>query len=135
MSHLNRLRGGLIALLLVCSFSAGAIGAAALPALASDVDYHTTCVGHGFVSGSDPNDGSAFSRVESGNCGSSAYRSCDIYNSSGTYLGGQSVSDNYTTCNAWSRDYGNFTECRLYAKVSYPVAFSSHNHTPTNYCP
>lgn len=135
MSYTPRLRGGLVVLLLACAFSIGAIAQTAIPALASDVDYHTTCVGHGFVSGSDPNDGSAFSRVESGNCGTSPYRSCDLYNSSGTRIGGQAVSDNYTTCNAWSRDYGTYTECKLYAKVSYPSAFSSHNHTPTNYCP
>lgn len=134
MSCITRLRGGLVVMLLACAFSVGAIASTAIPALASDVDYHTTCVGHGFVSGSDLNDGSAFSRVESGDCGGSAYRQCDLYNS-GTYVGGHVISDNYTTCNTWSRDYStSFTECRLYAKTAYPSAFASHNHTPSNYC-
>ena len=122
----RRLHGVLLLLVLLCAFSFGAIVKASLA-----LDYHTTCVGHGFVSGSDPNDGSFFSRIDAG-CGST-YRQCKIYNY-GTYIGAESISNDYTVCNNWSRNFGNYTECGSYAKLYFPAAFSEHNHTPNNYC-
>lgn len=96
---------------------------------AQAVEYHTNCVGHGWVAGASHSDGSAFSRVEAG-CDSSI-RTCKLYNY-GTYLGGSSSTT--TLCSAWLRDYGNYTECASYAKVAYPAVFSEHNHTPDDYC-
>lgn len=99
------------------------------PASSPAVEYHTTCVGHGFVAGSSPTDGSFFSRIETG-CGTTA-RTCKIYNW-GTYIGDDTTTT--TTCNAWSNSFGSYTECASYAKLYFPAAFSEHNHTPDNYC-
>ena len=118
---------------LALALSAFAIALCAGTSLAPDsaqaVEYHTTCVGHGFVAGSSPTDGSFFSRVETG-CGSGS-RDCDIYNW-GSFKGGLSTTT--TTCNAWSNNYGSYTECASYAKVNFPGQFSQHNHTPDGYC-
>jgi hypothetical protein len=117
---------GVFLLALLAAFSFGAIVRTAFA-----VDYHTTCVGHGFVSGSDPSDGSFFSRVETG-C-SSTYRTCDIY-TGGVWQGGQTTPNSNTTCNAWSRDFGSLSECNSTAHVYNQGVFSAHVHTPNNYC-
>jgi len=122
-SHLTR---PLLLLLVLAAFSFGAI-----VKVAWATAYHTTCVGHGFVAGADPNDGSFFSRVEAG-CGSTA-RACSLY-TSGILDGGQSVSGTTATCNAWSRDYGSFSECNSTAHVDNPGVFSEHYHVADNYC-
>jgi hypothetical protein len=101
----------------------------ARPAPSPAVEYHTNCVGHGWVAGASPSDGSAFSRIETG-CGSTA-RECKLYNW-GVYLGSQTTTT--TTCNAWLMTYGNYTECASYAKVNFPAQWSEHNHTPDGYC-
>jgi hypothetical protein len=116
----------MVLLAVLCAFSFGAIVKVAL----AD-SYHVTCVGHGFESGGSQTDGSFFSRVETG-CGSS-YRQCAIYNS-GTFIGSQTTPDPFTTCNAWSRDFGGYTECASSAHVSDPIAFSDHVHTAPNWC-
>ncbi|WP_324340303.1 hypothetical protein [Baekduia sp.] len=117
---------GLVLLALVCAFSFGAIVRVAL----AD-NYHTACVGHGFVSGASQSDGSFFSRIEPG-CGST-YRECSIY-VYGSYVGSQSVGDTGTSCNSWSRDFGNFTECASSARVYDPAAFSTHYHNAPGWC-
>lgn len=99
------------------------------PTSGQAVEYHTTCVGHGWVAGSSPSDGSAFSRIETG-CGTTT-RTCDLYNW-GTFKGGMSTST--TLCNVWLPDYCACTECASYAKLTFPAAFSQHNHTPDGYC-
>jgi hypothetical protein len=99
------------------------------PGSSPAVEYHVTCVGHGFVAGSSPSDGSFFSRIETG-CGTTA-RQCKIYNW-GTYVGSDTTTT--TTCNAWSNSFGSYTECASYAKLNFPAAFSEHNHTPDGYC-
>src|ERR1044072_2628432 len=114
----------LLALAVLCAFSFGAI-----VRLAFTDDYHVNCVGHGFINGSSTSDGSFFSRVESG-CGS-GWRTCDIY-VSGWYIGGYTT--NGGTCNAWSRTWGDFTECRSTAHLSFPGVFSEHVHKSSNWC-
>lgn len=121
MSHAAIRALALAAILATCALTA--------PAHSPAVEYHTTCVGHGWVAGSSPSDGSAFSRIETG-CGTTA-RECKLYNW-GVFLGSQITTT--TTCNAWLRDYGNYTECASYAKLNFPAAFSEHNHTPDGYC-
>jgi hypothetical protein len=117
---------GLVLLAVLSAFSFGAIVRVAL----AD-NYHTACVGHGFVSGASQSDGSFFSRIEPG-CGST-YRQCSIY-VSGSYMGAQSVSDTGTSCNAWSRDFGDFTECAGSAHVTDPGVFSNHAHNAPGWC-
>jgi hypothetical protein len=116
----------LVLLTLFCAFSFGAFVHVAFAA-----SYHVTCVGHGFESGSSQTDGSFFSRVEAG-CGST-YRHCAIYTAGG-YVGAQDVFDSTTTCNAWSRDFGNYTECASSAHVADSGVFSDHIHLAPNWC-
>ncbi|MCW2985972.1 MAG: hypothetical protein JWR63_3542 [Conexibacter sp.] len=116
---------GLVLLALICAFSFGAIVKVAL----AD-SYHTTCVGHGFVEGGSTTDGSFFSRVDAG-CGSSS-RSCDIY--SYNVLRGSQTTYGGTMCNAWSRDFGNYTECAGSARTSDPGVFADHFHYAPNWC-
>jgi hypothetical protein len=120
----RRLRGGLVALVLACAFSFGAIVQYAF----AD-DYHVNCVGHGFLHGASQTDGSFFSRVEAG-CGSGS-RSCDLYNW-GSFVGGLTVSG--ATCNAWSRDWGDFTECASTAHTTFQPYFGEHVHKASNWC-
>ena len=124
MEHSRRLTPALLLMTLVCAFSFGAI-----VRLAFANHYHVACVGNGFVHGESTTDGSFFARVESG-CGSSS-RSCDIY-VSGNYIGGLSVGD--ATCNAWSRNFGNYTECLGMARVAFVGVFSQHDHYAHNWC-
>jgi hypothetical protein len=114
----------LLALTLACSFSFGAIVTLAL----AD-DYHTTCVGHGFMHGTSETDGSFYSRVESG-CGGGA-RSCDLY-VSGSFIGGLTVLG--TTCTAWSRNYGDYTECHGTSHTTFSPNFGEHVHKASNWC-
>ena len=120
----RRLRGPLVALVLACSFSFGAIVEFAL----AD-DYHVNCVGHGFLHGASQTDGSFFARVEGG-CGSGS-RSCDIY-TWGSYVGGLTV--NAATCNAWSRDWGDYTECASTSHSTFSPYFGNHVHKASNWC-
>jgi hypothetical protein len=117
---------GLLLLALLCAISFGAIVRVAL----AD-NYHVTCVGHGFVSGASDTDGSFFSRVDAG-CGST-YRECGIY-TSGSFIGSQAVFDSSSLCSAWSRDFGNLSECASSARLTDPAAFSAHNHNAPNWC-
>jgi hypothetical protein len=114
---------GLVLLALLCAVSFGAIVHRALA-----VEYHTACVGHGFVAGGSPTDGSFFSRIDAG-C-SSTWRECAIY-SGGSWIGSQVTPDTSTTCNLWSRDFGNYAECSSSAHVNNPGVFSAHVHSPT----
>jgi hypothetical protein len=116
----------LVLFALFCAFSFGAIVHVAFA-----TSYHVTCVGHGFQSGSSTTDGSFFSRVQAG-CGSTN-RHCAIY-TSGSWVGTQDIFDSTTTCNAWSRDFGNFTECASSAHVSNAGVFSLHTHVAPNWC-
>ena len=104
-------------------------GAAVKAALADH--YHVACVGHGFVHGESTGDGSFFARVEPG-CGSTL-RQCDLY-TNGSFKGGVSVSGTGTTCNAWSRNFGNYSECASTAHVSSSGVFSHHVHKAHNWC-
>jgi hypothetical protein len=116
---------GIVLLALLCAFSFGAIVKVAL----AD-SYHVTCVGHGFVEGGSQTDGSFFARVDAG-CGSSS-RTCSIY-SYNTLRGGQTALLS-TTCNAWSRDFGDYTECAGSAETYDPGVFSDHFHYAPNWC-
>lgn len=114
----------MLALILVCSFSFGAI-----VKLAFADDYHVNCVGHGFLHGASQTDGSFFSRVERG-CGSGTRR-CDIF-VWGYYVGGLAVG--YATCNAWSRDWGDYTECAATSHATFHPYFQEHVHKASNWC-
>jgi hypothetical protein len=115
----------LLLLVLLCAFSFGAIVRVAF------ADYHTTCVGHGFVHGDSLNDGSFYGRVEPG-CGSTL-RTCDLY-TSGSFIGGVTVTGKTATCTVWSRDFGNFTECASTTHVASAGVFPEHVHKATNWC-
>lgn len=115
-------------LLLLCVFCAFSFGAIVHVALATS--YHTTCVGHGFVSGSSQTDGSFFSRVEVG-CGST-YRRCQIY-TGGTHMATEVAYDS-TTCNLWSNSIGSLSECNSSAHVYNQGVFSDHFHLAPNWC-
>jgi hypothetical protein len=123
----RRLTTPLVVLALVCAFSFGAIVRIAI----ADVSFHTTCVGHGFVHSTSLTDGSFFARVDPG-C-SSTLRTCDLY-TYGTFDGGQTVTGTTAYCNAWSFDFGDFTECASTAHVFDDGVFSSHVHKATNWC-
>jgi hypothetical protein len=116
----------LLLLALVCSFSFGAIVRAAF----AD-HYHVACVGHGFVHGSHATDGSFHGRVDAG-CGSTV-RNCHLY-TRGSYIGGQTVTGTSATCNAWSWNFGNHSECASTAHVDSRAVFGSHVHTAHNRC-
>jgi hypothetical protein len=122
----HRMPAALIVLALICSASFGAIVAVAL----AD-DYHTTCVGHGFVNGGSNSDGSFFGRVEPG-CGSTN-RICPLY-TYGSQIGYASVGGTTLTCNNWSRDYGDYTECASTTHTNNPGVFSDHVHKSSNWC-
>jgi hypothetical protein len=116
-----------ILLALLCAFSFGAIVRVAT----ADSSYHSTCgVGHGFVEGGSPTDGSFFARVDEG-CGSN-YRECSIY-SYGVWRG-TTATLGATLCSAWSRSFGDYTECAGAAYSYDPPAFSSHFHYPQSRC-
>lgn len=121
----NRMSAALVVLALICSASFGAIVAVAL----AD-DYHTTCVGHGFVHGGSQTDGSFFGRIESG-CAANG-RSCNLY-TYGSAIGYLGVGGN-ALCNNWSRDYGNYTECASTTHTYAPGVFSDHVHKASNWC-
>lgn len=104
-------------------------GAAVKVALADH--YHVACVGHGFVHGDSTSDGSFFARVEIG-CGSTLRR-CNLY-TNGSYIYGVTVADTGTTCNAWSRSAGNYSECASTAHDYASGVFSDHVHKAHNYC-
>jgi hypothetical protein len=93
--------------------------------------YHVNCVGHGFVHGESTTDGSFFARVEQG-CGVTL-RTCDLY-TNGSFIGGQVVSAAGTTCNAWSRNYGSYSECASTAHVYARDLFGEHVHKAHNWC-
>jgi hypothetical protein len=116
---------GIVLLALLCAFSFGAIVKAALAS-----SYHVTCVGHGFVEGGSQTDGSFFSRVDPG-CGST-YRTCAIY--SYFTIRGSSTAFGSGTCNSWSLDFGNYTECAGSAGVYNAGVFSEHSHYAPNQC-
>jgi hypothetical protein len=122
----RRLTAPLLLLALVCSFSFGAI-----VRIAVADHYHITCVGHGFVHGDSPGDGSFFARVDGG-CGS-MLRKCDLY-TSGSWDGGQTVTGPSATCTAWSIEFGSFSECASTAHVESDGVFASHVHKAHNWC-
>jgi hypothetical protein len=124
MAENGRFTPVLLALTLFCAFSFGAI-----VTLAHADDYHTNCVGHGFLHGGSQTDGSFFSRVEAG-CGGGSRR-CDIY-VWGNYVGGLTVGD--ATCNAWSRNWGNYTECAATSHTKFLPYFDDHVHKASNWC-
>jgi hypothetical protein len=126
MIHRTGIPAGLLLLALLCAISFGALVRVAL----AD-NYHTTCVGHGFISGSSTSDGSFFSRVEAG-C-SSTYRECGIYNY-GSFVGAQAVFDGSSLCSAWSRDFGDYTECASGARATDPGVFTAHTHNAPGWC-
>jgi hypothetical protein len=127
MTHRTGIPGGVLLLALLCAFSFGAI---VRVAFAAD-NNHVTCVSHGFWAGASSTDGSFFSRVYAG-CGST-YRRCGI-TSSGALYGFQEAYDTTSVCNAWSMDFGSFTECHGGARDSNPGVFSEHTHNASDYC-
>jgi hypothetical protein len=126
MTQQTGISRGVLLLALLCAISFGAI-----LTVAHATAYHVTCVGHGFEPGGSATDGSFFSRVDPG-C-SSTYRVCGLY-SNGSFDGSQAAFDGSSICSAWSRDFGNFSECNSTAHVSDPGVFSDHTHLPDNYC-
>jgi hypothetical protein len=122
----RRLTAPLLLLVLVCSFSFGAIVRVAV----AD-HYHTTCVGHGFVHGNYLTDDSFYGRVDAG-CGSTL-RTCELY-TYGSFDGGQTVTGTTATCSAWSIDFGSFTECASTTHVASSGVFSDHVHKASNWC-
>jgi hypothetical protein len=123
---MGQFRGGIVLLALICAFSFGAIVKVAL-----GTSYHTTCVGHGFVEGGSQTDGSFFSRVETG-C-SSYYYYCKL-NVYGSGTVGALEGYGTTTCNTWSRDYGDYTECGGQSEPYNAGIFSDHTHNAPNWC-
>jgi len=123
--HRSR-RPALVALVVTCAVSFGAITQIAW----ASHHYHVNCVPHGFVHGSDTSDGSFYSRVEYG-CGSGT-RQCAIYNY-GSFVARVIVGGS-STCNAWSYNYGSYTECASSAHVGYDGVFSEHGHLAANWC-
>jgi hypothetical protein len=123
----RRLTTPLLLLVVLCAFSFGAIVRIAI----ADVSFHTTCVGHGFVHGDELSDGSFFARVDPG-C-SSTFRTCDLY-TYGFFDGGQAVSGTNSYCNAWSRNFGEVSECASTAHVYDAGVFASHIHKASNWC-
>jgi hypothetical protein len=113
-------------MILFSAFSFGAITKVAV-----GEHWHSNCVAHGFVHGDSTTDGSFFSRVEAG-CGSTSRR-CEIYNW-GSFVGSISVGGTTTTCNAWSRNYGDYTECASTAHVYSSGVFNEHIHKAHNWC-
>lgn len=130
MTRWKRRRIGLFVCALFCAASIGGIYGSVVT-LAEGVSYHTTCVGHGFVEGASQTDGSFFSRVEAG-C-SSTYRDCELWYSS-TAIGSQQAYGTTGTCSAYSRDFGDFTECHGNARVYDQGVFSYHEHDAPNWC-
>lgn len=122
----RRLTAPLLLLVLLCAFSFGALARVAF----AD-HYHTTCVLHGFIHGNSLTDGSFYARADPG-CGSTL-RTCDLY-TSGSFIGGQTVTGTTATCSAWSIEFGHFTECASTAHVESVGVFSRHHHKPTNWC-
>lgn len=125
MTTIDNLPRALVLLSLLCAFSFGAIVKVALAS-----SYHTTCVGHGFVDGASPSDGSFFSRVEVG-CGST-YRRCRIYTNGA--LQGTENAYNTTICNLWSNALGTLQECASSAHIYNEGVFSDHFHLAPNWC-
>jgi hypothetical protein len=99
--------------------------------LATAGHYHVACVAHGFVHGDSTTDGSFFSRVEPG-CGSTLRR-CELY-TYGSFIGSETASGTTTTCNLWSRSFGNYTECASKSHNYSAGVFASHAHLAHNYC-
>jgi len=124
MSARRRLTPTLLTLTLACAFCFGAIVQLAL----AD-DYHVTGVGHGYLHGASQTDSSFFARVESG--GGSGSRMCYLY-VSGVFVGGYWVGN--ATCNAWSREFGNYTECRSTSHTKFLPWFNEHVHKASNWC-
>jgi len=120
------LRLRVVLLLALAGFAWGAMVKVALAQ-----HYHVNCVGHGLVHGSSTTDGSFFARVEAG-CGSTSRR-CELY-THGSFDGGETVSGTTTTCNAWSRSFGDFTECASTAHVYSAGVFADHVHLAHNWC-
>jgi hypothetical protein len=128
MSHRTGMSRGVLLLALLCAVSFGAI---VRVALAGD-NNHVACVEHGFYAGSSGSDGSFFSRVYPG-C-SSTDRYCALVDSGGHTEGWTEALSLSGTCNTWSNDYGNFTECTSGARVSNPGVFSQHDHYASGSC-
>jgi hypothetical protein len=122
----RRLTTPLLLLAFLCAFSFGAIVRVAV----AD-HFHVTCVAHGFEQGVSNSDGSFSARVDAG-CGSTL-RTCDLY-SSGSWIGGVTVSGTTATCNAWSIEFGHYTECASTAHVWSSGVFSEHVHKAHNWC-
>jgi hypothetical protein len=118
---------GVLVLAALCAFSFGY-----LVKVATADPYHTTCVGHGITQGGSLTDGSFFSRIEAG-C-SATYRYCGVGVSPLGVIGSQEAYGSVATCNAWSRDFGDYTECHGYADVYNQGIFSEHNHVAANWC-
>lgn len=116
----------LLVLALVCSCSFGAI-----VRIAVAEHYHVACVAHGFVHGNYVSDGSFYGRVDAG-CGSTL-RNCHLY-TYGSYIGGQTVSGYSATCNAWSWNFGNYTECASTSHVDSRGVFWNHVHKAHYWC-
>jgi hypothetical protein len=119
-------RASLALLMAIAGFAWGGLVTVALAN-----HYHVNCVGHGLVHGASTTDGSFFARVEAG-CGSPS-RSCKLY-TNGSFDGGETVSGSTTTCNAWSRSFGNYTECASSAHVASSGVFAEHVHFAHNWC-
>lgn len=125
---------GAAVLLAVCAaFAFGAI-----VKVASADHFHSNCVGHGFVHGSDLTDGHFHSRVDPIACGDGSVR-CSLYVFSSeiktVYAGGSGVS-----CNLYVKDYGNYgPECagksfNHYIRYSGGGQFDGHTHNAHNNC-
>ncbi len=122
MMRSDRPSFGVLLLALLCAFSFGAIVRVAT----AGTSYHQTCVWHGFLDGASPSDGSWFARVEGG-CNPGT-RDCAIY-SYGVWRG-SSTAWSGSLCNAWSRSFGDYTECAGSARLSADGVFSTHYHYP-----
>jgi hypothetical protein len=128
-SRLRTLQAGVVVAMAVALLGAFALGATVRVAQADN--SHVTCVLHGLFNGTYGNDSSYFGRVYPG-CSSTA-RGCGIY-SYGVLRGWQTVNDSTTTCNAWSQNWGTYTECQGAAGTTNPGIFSEHSHASTEPC-
>ncbi len=113
---------GVAVLAAVAALSTGAIAGVAADATADH--WHVNCNGHGLVHGESTNDGSFFSRVDSGPCHNSSR--CDLFQYDSVL--GYAAAAPGVTCNNWSRNYGNYYECPGNARVELSTRFGYHRH-------
>lgn len=114
--------------ILVLGLSAAAVfGLAAALSSAPAAHYHVTCVGHGFVHGSDAFDGYWHARIDNG-C-SNEIRDCWAWWWSGSawYIVASDSASGTSTCNAFAGGYQTENNDSV-ADLRFPGVFTRHDH-------